>query len=161
MKDEAGVAGAHNPSSGNLWRKELSQDAGKVLRKTQLGTRKGWTCQQINPLGRLVRSRPSPSGGLSLAVTGWTAKAIRRVCPRGMGGASQVTYLLPRGSQRTRVAIRTSATLRAFGAIFSSRTRGADFPLQVRKEKVRENPQSHPPPHDSHGPSGPESPGPG
>lgn len=90
-----------------------------------------------------------------------TAKAFGRVCPPGSSEGSQVTYLLSGGSQRTRVAVRTSTTLRAFGAIFSSRTRGADLPLQVRKEKVRENPQFHPPPHDSHGPSGPESPGPG
>ena len=61
--------------------------------------------------------------------------------------ASCVTYLLPWGAQWTGVAIRASTTLWAFGAIFSSGTRWANLPLQVRKEKVREKPPVSTPHH--------------
>lgn len=59
------------------------------------------------------------------------------------GWKSHITNLLPRGPQRTGITIGTSATLRAFRAIFSPGTGRADLPLQARKEEVRGTPYTH------------------
>lgn len=48
---------------------------------------------------------------------------------------SRVTYLLPRGSQRTRVTVRTASPLGAFGTVLPSGTRWADLSLQVRRRR--------------------------
>lgn len=167
MQGEAGAAGAPAPSSGKPVGRSSSLQEGCWPRaqKGRAQDKKMMSLSTDKVPGKAGKGAREAKGTgpesdhshPPLGVSAWRSHQLDRQGHRkglspGADGASQVTYLLPGGSERTRVAIRTSTTLWALGAIFSSRTRGADLPLQVRKETVRENPPASPPPHDSQQP---------
>ena len=79
------------------------------------------------PAGRPVSGcTPALPGALPARPAAWTPRAV---------GRARVTYLLPRGSQRTRVAVRTASPLGTFRTVLPSGTRWADLPLQVRRRR--------------------------
>lgn len=113
--------GEQDEEGGPLRFKSSCQET--LLPALSLGSAPRHGCS--GPAGRHpVRMHTGPTGALPARPAAWTPQAF---------GRARVTYLLPRGSQRTRVAVRTASSLGTFGTVLPSGTRWADLPLQVRR----------------------------